>query len=84
MRLSIVVILIIIIQIVVLKSVSKYFDSIATMDMSLAGSGRNEWAEEPRSISMEKKCSSAVDKLVDCECTVDGSCRVCYVRFTFS
>mmetsp|Transcript_622 Transcript_622/g.1004 ORF Transcript_622/g.1004 Transcript_622/m.1004 type:complete len:244 (+) Transcript_622:16-747(+) len=36
------------------------------LKMSLAATGQNEWAEDQRSKTMEKKCSAAVDKLVDC------------------
>ncbi len=34
--------------------------------MPLTATGQNGWADEQRSITMEKKCSAAVDKLVDC------------------
>lgn len=54
-------------QIAVHKRVSKYFDDNEALKMSLTAS-QNQWAEEQRSMTMEKKCSKAVDKLVDCEC----------------
>ena len=54
-------------QIAVHKRVSKYFDDSEALKMSLTTS-HNHWAEEERSKTMQKKCSEAVDKLVDCEC----------------
>ena len=54
-------------QIAVHKRVSKYFDDSEALKMSLTAS-QNQWGEEQRSMTMEKKCSKAVDKLVDCEC----------------
>ncbi len=58
-------------QITVHKRVSKYFDDSEALKMSVTAS-QNQWAEEQRSMTMQKKCSKAVDKLVDCECAHGG------------
>ena len=50
-------------QISVIKRLSKDSDS-EILNMPLTED--NGWAEEQRSITIEKKCSAAVDKLVDC------------------
>ena len=48
--------------------IAAFINQISLLKMSLAAGGQ-VWADEQRSKTMEKKCSAAVDKLVDCGIT---------------
>eukprot|EP00984_Skeletonema_dohrnii_P003260 scaffold1079_cov138-Skeletonema_dohrnii-CCMP3373.AAC.3 len=57
---------VLLVQISVIKHLSKENSDSETLDMPLTAAGQNSWAEEQRSKTMEKKCSAAVDKLIEC------------------